>query len=87
MILVWARRVALVPHPREGSLGPAVGLHGGLVWMYYVLNVGQLIQPTGRVPAWVTGLDGNPLAGVLGITLLLGLAVGFRRWAVQSQVQ
>jgi membrane protease YdiL (CAAX protease family) len=85
MTLVWARRVALLPDPRESSLGPAVGLHGGLVWMYYVLNVGQLLQPTGRVPAWVTGLDGNPLAGVLGITLLLGLAVGFQRWVVKSQ--
>ncbi|MFH7243081.1 MAG: CPBP family intramembrane glutamic endopeptidase [Spirulina sp.] len=85
MTLVWARRVALLPHPRQGSLGPAVGLHSGLVWMYYVLNVGHLLQPTGRVPAWVTGLDGNPLAGILGITLLLSLALGFRRWMVQSQ--
>jgi membrane protease YdiL (CAAX protease family) len=85
MVLVGARRIALLPNPRETSLGPAVGLHGGLVWMYYVLNVGQLLQPTGQVPAWVTGLDGNPLAGVLGITLLLGLAIGFRRWVVQSQ--
>lgn len=85
IVLVGARRVALLPDPRETSLGPAVGLHGGLVWMYYVLNVGHLLQPTGRVPAWVTGLDGNPLAGVLGITLLLGLAIGFRRWVVQSQ--
>lgn len=85
MILVWARRVPLLPHPREGSLGPAVGLHSGLVWMYYVLNVGQLLQSTGTVPAWVTGLDGNPLAGLLGITLLLALALGFRRWAVKSQ--
>ena len=86
MTLGWARRVALLPTPREGSLGPAVGLHSGLVWMYYVLNVGQLLQPTGHVPAWVTGLDGNPLAGILGITLLFGLAVGFRRWVAKSPV-
>lgn len=85
MILVWARRVALVPLPREDSLGPAVGLHSGLVGMYYVFNVGHLFQPTGRVPAWITGLDGNPLAGLLGITLLVALGLGFRRWVAQSQ--
>ncbi|QQE63891.1 CAAX protease family protein [Leptolyngbya sp. BL0902] len=85
MVLVWARRVALVPIPREDSLGPAVGLHSGLVGMYYVFNVGHLLQPTGRVPAWVTGLDGNPLAGLLGITLLTALGLGFCRWVAQSQ--
>lgn len=85
MVLVWARRVALLPLPREDSLGPAVGLHSGLVWMYYLLNVGHLLQVTGRVPAWVTGLDGNPLAGLLGMTLLLGLALGCRRWVAQSR--
>lgn len=87
MTLGWARRVVSAPAPRTTSLGLAVGLHSGLVWMYYVLNVGQLLQPTDRVPAWVTGLDGNPLAGLLGITLLLGLAVGFRRWVAQSHAQ
>lgn len=86
MTLVWARRVSLRPYPRQTSLGPAVGLHSGLVWMYYVLNVGHLLEPTGRVPPWVTGLDGNPLAGLLGLTLLLGLALGFRRWVAQSRL-
>jgi membrane protease YdiL (CAAX protease family) len=85
LTLGWARRVVLAPAPPTTSLGLAVGLHSGLVWMYYVLNVGHLLQTTDRVPAWVTGLDGNPLAGILGITLLLGLAVGFGRWVAQSQ--
>jgi hypothetical protein len=52
------------------SLGYPVGVHGGLVWGYYILNVGQVLQTTEAVPQWVTGLDGNPLAGVLGIGLL-----------------
>lgn len=85
MILVWARRIALRPVPRQTSLGPAVGLHSGLVWGYYVLNVGGLTQETGRVPDWVTGLDGNPLAGIVGLILLLGLAILFKRWADHSQ--
>lgn len=85
MILVWARRIALRPLPRHSSLGHAVGLHSGLVWGYYLLNVGGLTQPTGQVPDWVTGLDGNPLAGILGIGLLLGLAAWFYRWSRRTQ--
>ncbi|NJL46712.1 MAG: hypothetical protein HC929_03435 [Leptolyngbyaceae cyanobacterium SM2_5_2] len=71
----------VAPAPRETSLGPAVGLHSGLVWGYYVVSVGDLVYATERVPAWVTGLDGNPLAGLLGIGLLGGLARLFFRWA------
>jgi membrane protease YdiL (CAAX protease family) len=85
MILVWARRAALLPLPRQGSLGPVVGIHSGLVWMYYVFDVGQLFQVTGRVPAWVTGVGGSPLAGILGITLLTALALGVRHWCLSSQ--
>jgi hypothetical protein len=79
LALGWARRIPLQPAPRKTSLGPAVGLHSGLVWGYYVVNVGHLIAPTQRVPAWVTGLDGNPLAGLLGIGVLAGLATLFFR--------
>ncbi|HIK46942.1 MAG TPA: CPBP family intramembrane metalloprotease, partial [Leptolyngbyaceae cyanobacterium M65_K2018_010] len=81
MTLVWARRISLPPVPRATSLGPAVGLHSGLVWAYYVLNVGELMRSTHQVPAWVTGLEGNPLAGLLGIGLLTGLAGLCFRWA------
>jgi uncharacterized protein len=56
-----AKRIA------RGRLGLSTGLHSGLVWCYYVLNVGQFFQYTHRVPDWVTGLEHNPLAGLLGI--------------------
>lgn len=59
-------------------LGICIGLHGGLVWGYYILNVGQLLHYTNRVPDWVTGIDQNPLAGLLGI-LFLGLLMGLIR--------
>lgn len=81
MVLVWARRLALPPLPRQTTLGVAVGLHGGLVWGYYLIDVADLLQVTGRVPVWVTGVGGNPLAGLLGITLLGGLAVLLYRWS------
>ena len=77
LILGWARR-APFPYGNRGetsSLGLPIGLHTGLVWGYYIYNVGDLSQPTGAVPHWITGINGNPLAGLLGITLLVGLAI------------
>lgn len=79
LVLGWARRIAVAPG--KTGLGHPVGLHGGLVWGYYVLEVGSLLQPTGTVPAWVTGLDGNPLAGLLGLALLAGLGTLVFRWS------
>jgi uncharacterized protein len=64
----------------RGRLGLPMGLHGGLVWGYYLVNVGQLGQVTEqitqRAPDWVTGVDGNPLAGLVGLSFLMG-AIGF----------
>jgi hypothetical protein len=57
-------------------LGLSAGLHGGLVWGYYVLNVGKLFEYTHRGPIWMTGFEQNPLAGVLGILTMMGLAIG-----------
>jgi uncharacterized protein len=58
-------------------LGMSAGLHAGLVWCYYVLNVGQLFVYTNQVPAWITGWERNPLAGSLGIATMAALAIGF----------
>ncbi|MFM7427538.1 MAG: lysostaphin resistance A-like protein, partial [Elainella sp.] len=88
LILVWMKRstrsqrrtsVSLITQP--GRLGLPIGFHAGLVWGYYLIQVGKLTAPTGRVPAWVTGIDGNPLAGAMGLVLLCGLAVYWRRRA------
>ncbi|NJK58585.1 MAG: CPBP family intramembrane metalloprotease [Pleurocapsa sp. SU_5_0] len=64
------------PHkafPEGNRLGISIGLHAGLVWGYYIVNVGQLIEYSNQVPVWVTGIDGNPIAGVMGLLFLLGL--------------
>ncbi|HSM80851.1 MAG TPA: CPBP family intramembrane glutamic endopeptidase [Nodosilinea sp.] len=79
LVLGWARRIPVAPD--KTGLGHPVGLHAGLVWGYYLLAVGNLLTPTGTVPPWVTGLDGNPLAGVLGLTLLSGLGALMYRWS------
>ena len=76
----------VVTKRRHGDrLGASVGLHGGLVWAYYIINVGELITYTGRVPDWVTGIDQNPLSGLLGISFLSLLLIWVSRGHTTSQ--
>ncbi|MEM1310136.1 MAG: CPBP family intramembrane glutamic endopeptidase [Cyanobacteria bacterium P01_H01_bin.153] len=73
LALVWARRIPLRKHRGERTvmtLGPAAGLHGGLVFAYYQVDANDLIISTYQVPEWVTGISGNPLAGLLGLGFL-----------------
>lgn len=65
----------------QSRLGYPIGLHAGLIWGYYIINVGGLSEYTGRAPEWVTGVDSNPLAGLLGIVLLSAIASQFARTA------
>ncbi len=58
-----------------GGLAYGIGIHSGLVWLNYVLTVGGLVQATEQVPAWVTGIDRNPLAGLLGIAMMGAIAL------------
>ncbi|OKH28862.1 CPBP family intramembrane glutamic endopeptidase [Chroogloeocystis siderophila] len=72
LALVWAKRL-------RNRLGLPIGLHAGLIWGYYIINVGQLTQYSGQVPDWITGVDRNPLAGVMGLLFLAILALGIRQ--------
>ncbi len=57
----------------EGSLWGAIGLHGGLVGIWFVLNNG-LINISKEAPVWLIGYGApntNPLGGSYGISLLL----------------
>ena len=69
---VWGKRW------RRGRLGLPIGLHGGLVWVYYIINVGELMKYSHQVPDWITGVNNNPLAGVMGLVLLSGLGLWMR---------
>lgn len=62
--------LVLAKYKHGDRLGISIGIHTGLVWAYYVVNVGQLIEYTDQVPAWVTGIDGNPIAGIMGLVFL-----------------
>jgi membrane protease YdiL (CAAX protease family) len=73
LTLVWAKRST------GGLLGLPIGIHWGLVWGYYILNVGKLIASSNQVSPWITGVDGNPLAGIMGILFLSILAVWMRQ--------
>ena len=65
--------LVLAKYKHGDRLGICIGIHAGLVWGYYIVNVGQLIEYSDRVPVWVTGIDGNPIAGVMGLVFLAGL--------------
>jgi len=67
-------------------LGACVGLHGGLVWAYYIINVGKLVIYTNHVPEWVTGIDRNPLSGLLGISFLILLLMWVSRGKATRQI-
>ncbi len=73
LILIWAKRGS------KGLLGISIGLHGGLVWGYYMINVGKLVKYSQVVPDWITGVDKNPLAGIMGLLFLSILAVVFNK--------
>jgi membrane protease YdiL (CAAX protease family) len=65
--------LVLAKYKYGDRLGISIGIHAGLVWGYYIVNVGQLIKYNNQVPVWVTGIDGNPIAGVMGLVFLSGL--------------
>lgn len=71
LTLVWAKR-------QNRRLGLPIGLHGGLVWGYYMINVGKLVEYSGNVSPWITGVDHNPIAGVMGLLFLMVLALCMR---------
>lgn len=80
--LVWSTS-SLCHH--QGRLGLPIGLHGGLVFGYYVVNVGNLVKYSGRVPEWITGLNSNPLAGGMGLIFLGAIALYMRQRFLQTQ--
>ena len=69
-LLLLGLTLVLAKRRCQNRLGLSIGIHGGLIWGYYIINVGQLIKYSGQVPDWVTGVNQNPLAGLVGIGFL-----------------
>lgn len=77
VLLVRAKRAS------GQHLGLAIGLHAGLVWGFYLVNVGELVKYGDRAPQWAIGINQNPLAGVMGMFALSVLLLNvkrFERW-------
>ena len=66
----------------DQGLGLAIGLHAGLIWGIASVQTLGTLTYTRRVPPWVTGIADQPLAGGMGITILLMLAGLF--WTVYN---
>jgi len=72
-LLLLGLILGLARRKNQGRLGLPIGLHGGLVWGYYIVDVGELISYTQTVPVAITGIYGNPIAGAMGWLFLFGL--------------
>jgi membrane protease YdiL (CAAX protease family) len=82
---LWLLGIILVIAKRNhrNLLGISIGIHAGMIWLYYIINVGQMVSYSGKVPEWVTGINGNPLSGLLGI---LFLAIGVNLIIVEGKL-
>jgi membrane protease YdiL (CAAX protease family) len=69
-LLLLGYTLVVAKRSHHNLLGISIGLHSGLVWGYYVLNVGEMITYLDRVPQWITGIDKNPIAGIMGLVFL-----------------
>jgi len=79
LTLVWAKR------SKTDRLSLPIGLHAGLVWGFYIVTVGGTIYYAPHVPEWLTGIDGNPLAGVMGLICLGAIALFIRYGATRYE--
>lgn len=66
--------VTIAKHRNSNLLGMSIGLHAGMVWAYYIVNVGNMVRYSDRVSDWITGVNGNPISGLLGLIFLAILA-------------
>lgn len=73
IILVWAKRCY------HNKLGICIGIHAGLVWSYYIINVGDFVVYLAKIPPLITGIDENPIAGLMGLLFLSLLAIYFQK--------
>lgn len=74
ILLGWV--LILLKRNFQGRLWAAIGFHAGLVWGYYILQVGQLASAVEGVSPWLVGVDGNAIASVPGWIILLGIGIG-----------
>ena len=62
-------------------LGLSMGLHIGWVLAISVVNISNWVSYTSVAPPWITGIGGNPLAGLVGWLALLTTLIGIEKVA------
>jgi uncharacterized protein len=63
--------ILIIAKRKHGNLlGISIGIHAGMIWGYYIINVGNMVKYSGRVSDWLSGINGNPLSGLLGLIFL-----------------
>ena len=65
--------LALIRLKDRSSLWGCIGLHGGLVGLWFLTNNG-LLEISEDAPKWLVGpgtLNTNPLGGIFGISLMI----------------
>jgi uncharacterized protein len=78
-LLILGIVLVLAKHQHGDRMGICIGLHSGLVWGYYIVAVGNLIEYNDNLPQWLTGIDRNPIAGLMGLLWLILLAIFFQK--------
>jgi uncharacterized protein len=74
-LYLFATVLVIAKRKHRHLLGISIGLHAGMVWCYYIIKVGNMVKYSGSVSEWLTGINGNPLSGLLGIIFLSVFAI------------
>jgi membrane protease YdiL (CAAX protease family) len=83
-LLLLALALGLQRRADGGLLWGAIGLHGGLVAGWFVLQQG-LVSVNPAAPSWLMGPD-NPIGGLIGWLGLSLLLLARRRWWHESSI-
>lgn len=67
--------MVIAKHRHGNLLGISIGIHGGMIWAFYLVSVGKIVKYSDKVSDWVTGINGNPLCGIMGLIFMIALAV------------
>lgn len=83
-LVVFGGVLAISTLIRQRRLGLSLGLHGGWIAVITMLNSTNALDYPGTVPSWVTGIGGNPAAGLAGIIGLVLVGTGLLFWPLDQ---
>ncbi len=78
-LCLFATVLIIAKRKHRHLLGISIGLHAGMIWGFYIINVGNMVKYSGTVSDWMTGINRNPLSGLLGIIFLTIFAIGLSK--------